>query len=314
MYCEICKKDVGILGRHLCKTHKDLDPKDYYDKYLKKPGEGVCPTCGKETKFKKLSFGYYIYCCNACVSANPLIKKRKEETCLSHFGCRHPLQNKEIVKKFHTNEYSNKLSTGIEAAYAKIRENEDLYDEWCKNRKENYIKTLQKTYGRNIINISQLQEVKDKVRKTYNNNFFRKNSYLYDDIVFDSGWELAYYIWLTDNNIEFEYHPDVNFEYNDNGRIRHYYPDFKIKDEYIEIKGDMLLADGKYKMTEAKLQCILLNTTLVTRKEMKPILRYVYNKYGKDYIRKYKLVKEIDSETGKKKDKFFATTMTVRDE
>lgn len=77
MYCEICKKDVGILGRHLCKTHKDLDPKDYYDKYLKKPGEGICPTCGKETKFKKLSFGYSIHCCNACVSTDPLIKKKK---------------------------------------------------------------------------------------------------------------------------------------------------------------------------------------------------------------------------------------------
>lgn len=206
------------------------------------------------------------------------------------------------------------MSTGIKAAYTKIRENEDLYNEYCKNRNEKLYKTLQKTYGNDIINVSQLQEVKDKVRKTYNNNFFRKNSYLYDNILFDSGWELAYYIWLTDKNIEFEYHPNVYFKYNDNGTIRHYYPDFKIKDEYIEIKGDMFLSDGKYKMTETKLQCILLNTTLITRKEMKPILRYVYDKYGKDYIRKHKWVKEIDSETGKKKDKFFATTMTVRDE
>ena len=40
---------------------------------------------------------------------------------------------------------------------------------------------------------------------------FRKQTlgkkYLYDDISFDSADEVRMYIWLKDNNVEFEYQP-----------------------------------------------------------------------------------------------------------
>ena len=65
-----------------------------------------------------------------------------------------------------------------------------------------------------------------------------QQKYLYNNINFDSSWELAYYIWLTDNNIEFEYQPNISFEYMVNGKIHKYFPDFLINDEYIEIKGN----------------------------------------------------------------------------
>lgn len=60
--CEICKREFNKLQQlsfHLSKTHK-MAPKEYYDRYLKKPGEGICKHCGEETQFYK--FGYRLGC------------------------------------------------------------------------------------------------------------------------------------------------------------------------------------------------------------------------------------------------------------
>lgn len=68
--CKICGWDKaysskGILN-HIQFLHKILY-KEYYDKYLKKEGEGICPTCGRETKFGGHLRGYLKYCCKQCV-------------------------------------------------------------------------------------------------------------------------------------------------------------------------------------------------------------------------------------------------------
>lgn len=47
---------------------------------------------------------------------------------------------------------------------------------------------------------------------------------------FDTAPELAYFIWLKDNNINFEYHPEKFFEYSFNDTIRRYFPDFRVND------------------------------------------------------------------------------------
>ena len=66
--------------------------------------------------------------------------------------------------------------------------------------------------------------------------------YIYNNIIFASSWELAFYIWLKDNKINFQYQPDFNFYYFDEyqNKIRKYFPDFYLVDsnEIIEIKGD----------------------------------------------------------------------------
>lgn len=63
--CEICGiecKTFKGIARHILKSHK-IKSKDYYDKYLKQyESDGVCPECGKETKFKSISIGYREYC------------------------------------------------------------------------------------------------------------------------------------------------------------------------------------------------------------------------------------------------------------
>lgn len=52
----------------------------------------------------------------------------------------------------------------------------------------------------------------------------------------DSSWELAYVIYNIDHNIKFERNHDF-FIYQFNGEDKKYFPDFKIDDTYVEIKG-----------------------------------------------------------------------------
>ena len=53
--CEVCNREFSSLqslGLHLSSSHKEMDRKDYYDTYLKKENDGICPVCGNPTKWK----------------------------------------------------------------------------------------------------------------------------------------------------------------------------------------------------------------------------------------------------------------------
>jgi len=54
-----------LFNKHLKDVH-EWTPKEYYDKFLKKEGEGFCKECGKATEFMKISVGYHVFCSNAC--------------------------------------------------------------------------------------------------------------------------------------------------------------------------------------------------------------------------------------------------------
>lgn len=72
-----------------------------------------------------------------------------------------------------------------------------------------------KKYG--TINPFASGYIKAKIKKTWLNNGYDHPmhnhaiasktivNYTYDNKNFDSSWELALYIWLKDNNIQFEY-------------------------------------------------------------------------------------------------------------
>lgn len=70
-------KAAQIFQKHIREAH-NLQPKDYYDKYIRKPDEGICENCGKETNFVKMSLGYNKYCCREC-SVAAMIKRREAE-------------------------------------------------------------------------------------------------------------------------------------------------------------------------------------------------------------------------------------------
>ena len=67
-HCAVCDDDVYVtkFSKHLQDKH-NLSVKDYYDRYLKKPGEGKCfLVCGRDTWFYSLVRGYSPCCSKSC--------------------------------------------------------------------------------------------------------------------------------------------------------------------------------------------------------------------------------------------------------
>lgn len=86
--CKICKftsKTLGGLQSHISHTHK-LSSKEYYDKYLKRADEGICPVCGKQTRYINMRVGYLTHCSPKCVGNNPKVQEKIGETKLRLYG------------------------------------------------------------------------------------------------------------------------------------------------------------------------------------------------------------------------------------
>ena len=69
--CKICgfsTDDPNAFAQHIKKDHQ-LSMKGYYDQYLRKEGEGICPVCGKPTQYLTLTKGYREYCSIKCANS-----------------------------------------------------------------------------------------------------------------------------------------------------------------------------------------------------------------------------------------------------
>jgi len=65
--CQECKrmfKSPRSLANH-CQSH-NMTPKEYYDKFLIRKTEGICPICGQPSQFKSIGTGYTIFCSMRC--------------------------------------------------------------------------------------------------------------------------------------------------------------------------------------------------------------------------------------------------------
>lgn len=104
----------------------------------------------------------------------------------------------------------------------------------------------------------------------------------YNGIHCDSSWELAYLIYCLEHNIQIK-RCNIRFNYEYNGEQHIYTPDFIINEsELIEIKG---FKDKRWK--EKKKCCLLNNIKIINKEDIKPYIKYVKEKYGKNFIRLY---------------------------
>lgn len=164
--------------------------------------------------------------------------------------------------------------------------------------------TIYQKTGIKVTNPSQLPQVKKKIAQNRKNKRIFSTNYKYNNIIFDSSYELCYYIWLSDNGIYFEYQPqNCSFVYEYEGEIHTYFPDFKIGDRIVEIKGlhffknhdinEVMINpyNRKYDgLVEAKHQCMIKNgIELLT--DCEKYIKYVKNKYGKNFIKEHKVNK-----------------------
>ena len=140
--CKICNNTfptTRALAFHITHSHK-ASLRGYYDKYLKKPEEGICPYCKKETKFLNLTEGYAKTCNRYCSNMykygvdNPakseVVKKKAKETAMRNhggFGLASP-EIKKRVQQTNIEKYGVKSPFEAESVKEKIKQtNLDRY-------------------------------------------------------------------------------------------------------------------------------------------------------------------------------------------
>lgn len=293
--CKICGKLFQNLGKHIEKSYLDITQKEYYDTYLKKPDEGICLFCGKETKFIKLSKGYNSYCNMDCCYKSDLVKKHREETIFNKTGKNNVFQVEEVKEKI---KETNLKILGVEYP---------LQSEVIKQKCEN---TCEQIYGSK--NPFQNENVKKKCRETmfkhwgceYNMQSKEIRSkaqtrYNYFGIKFDSAAELIYYIYCKDHNINIIRNTSYLIYYSNN-KIHRYFPDFIIDGIYYEIKENHMITEDLSTFLDPhihktnqqlidKMCCVKENNVkIILSKDLKEETKYINNKYGKNYIASFK--------------------------
>jgi hypothetical protein len=187
-----CKKLKGLII-HIRLSHNKAY-KEYFDKWLKEEGEGLCKICGKETIFTGFKKFYKSGCCRKhmnqwnwthvkqlnlekhgvennfqrkeCKEKTKQTKKEKygdenflnvekaKQTCLKNHGVENPLQSKEIRNK------------GKETK-RKLYGNENY------NNREKTKQTCQEKWS--VDNVFQVEEYKEKCRQTCLKNYEVEN-------------------------------------------------------------------------------------------------------------------------------------------
>lgn len=243
---------------------------------------------------------------------------KREQTLLKTTGFANPFANPKVIekmveKKKASGDYGNHKKT----KRTRLERNNGNY------RSEDEIRSsIQTNLDRfGFPNPMQSSEVKENLRQSNLRSFGyewpgqcpsiqakQRQKYLWNGIRFDSAPELAFYIWLADHHIEFEYQPSTPFEYFVDGVKHFYYPDFKVGDKFYEIKGDQFFKeDGSManpfkkharseahwlesnKRMEAKRQCMIANEVVILRsKDYQLYLDYIKDQYGKNYLKNFK--------------------------
>ena len=170
-----------------------------------------------ETKQKRKSTNIE-NCGFECNFSSPATKKKAAETNLANIGVKYPAQNKQVYEKVQASKlkkYGNKVG---DSRKLRLHFTPEMYE---KSRTTCMLK-----HG--VPNGGASEQAHEKM--------FRK--YRYDGKAFDSAPELAYYIWLKDNGISFTYNGVQGLKYKYGSCEFTYFPDFKVGNQLIEIKGD----------------------------------------------------------------------------
>lgn len=198
-------------------------------------------------------------------SSVPEVKAKVAATNMQRYGVTCSLQNDVIDAK---------------ARKSMLEHHGAEYPLQCKDIREKIRETLLKTKG--VEHPSQTYEFhKNKKHKFHSDK--------YPGLTFDSTWEVKVYEFCRDNNIPVEYSPSISYEYEYDGRICTYHPDFLINGKIYEIKGDYFFrinestgkeemfcpykgknwTDKEYELKcelyEAKHQCMLSNNVIILR-------------------------------------------------
>jgi len=276
--CQICQKEYPTLS-HLSKhiNNHQITKKEYYDRYLKKDGEGICPECGSPTTYiDKWQNAYKKYCSEECKKKG--IIKNIEKTSLNKYGVSNvnklrsirnkikktnkkiygnscPMQNSNIQKTIRENNLKN---LGVELPF----QSNKIQKKGTKTRKEKYgveytyqsQKLLEKIKQTNVIKYGMPNPIQnsDIFRKQQLSGLFIKK---YKDLFYQGSYELDF-LERYSSSMNIQRAPFIKYRFKKKERI--YYPDFYLAEKklIIEIKNKYLAKRDK-QLIRAKKKAVL---------------------------------------------------------
>ena len=240
--CPNCNKSIAKTQspkKPLLKLEGDI-PIEEIKKY--KRVELICSSCNSvTTRSVRMFLPDKKLICSNCLRAESVKEKygethiarvksitaKKQATMIQRYGCANPSHNKEINKKksetwkSHQEKNLNAMKNGMIGKYGVDNASKIESVRWRKSRafRNNHKKI--KTKNTHVI---------------YRPEYHYKSVYIYNNLKFDSSWELAFYIYCIDKgkNIIRE---TCSFTYNCNGLDYSYFPDFRVNGALVEIKG-----------------------------------------------------------------------------
>lgn len=196
-------------------------------------GNKFCPVCGKYNSFNTHNRTYRKYCSSKCSGNSEETTKKREETCLSKYGCKHIQQSEEIKKKRVStsrdrygddyNHRSKAKETERKHYNGKTYFETEEYKNFMKEHKDEINKKISDTvYAKtNKRWITQTTEFKEKRINTLNENgkvFISKGEQEIIDFIKELGFTpIKYIVGTHDTRFEIDcYIPElkIGVEYN----------------------------------------------------------------------------------------------------
>ena len=235
----------------------------------------ICPTCQKyyatDVVFQKFSDYYQHHCSYRCSTLDKDVKKKYEKTCMKLYHVKNGGGSVEAVQKIKRTKferYGDENYCNVEKIKS-IRQtketNPEFWERWKiafkktmgtkETKPEFWAKMMEKVRTTSMIRHGGIgygsPSLKDKILNSEREHHggvlhvqtveFAKNRrkrILYNNVYYDSSWEIKVVEFCNAHKIEYQYQPNTRFAYMYNGKQYYYQPDFLINGNFYEIKGD----------------------------------------------------------------------------
>ena len=275
-HCENCGGETKFLGTHgyqrFCSTQ--------------------CAAKSTVVKEKRRARNLELYGAISPAAAKA-VQEKYRLTCLAKYGVEHASQSgyvkdkirkakmncdwRDMVEKCKETKKHNHGDANYNNAEKLARTKLERYGDAHYVNQDKAKTTRLNKYG--VEHHLKLDEFKEKQKRTclekygvehplQNYEIFckSKQKYVHDGMKFDSKPEIELYEKLKASGADFEYQPNACFEYEFDGKTHKYFPDFRIGNEYVEIKGAHFFENGRMinpwdrtqdGLFEAKRQCMI---------------------------------------------------------
>lgn len=289
--CLICSKEfknLKALSTHINLTHQ-LTSKQYYDKFIKKDGDGICKVCGNKTNFRRLGIGYLQRCSTKCfllIHSPPENSGRKQDKKIVEKRIKNTNQD---LKEKHRKETMFKkygVSNYGETPQGRKNASECFKDKPNPRSDEHQKRIIDSKRNNGTLLHSEETKRKISISNSGENNPFRKYlnkggkipknsggiSGYYDDLYFRSSLELSFLHYYKEKNFTILSAENNNYKvtYFIDGKEKIYYPDYFIVELnlVVEIKPHSLLSYNNNKIKTETAKNKFNNYKVLTEKEI----------------------------------------------